>query len=128
MSRRTKRRDGVAEMANDTVDELLAYDPKAPLTQAATTEGCVGRKPSDPMTPDEIRVYGVSLEVLLAQFRPEVRQFRHVEAQLDPRQGAVLRRLFDALDANHVRLANGRYVSTAADCIRWLLDQLDEKG
>lgn len=53
---------------------------------------------------------------------------RHVDARLDRRQGAALRRLQDGLDRAGRRLANGKRVISTADAVRWLLEQIDPKA
>ncbi len=48
----------------------------------------------------------------------------HVDVRMTRRQGVALRRLSLALDAQNVCLANGRRAITAADAVRWLLEQI----
>jgi hypothetical protein len=49
---------------------------------------------------------------------------RHVEARLDQRQREALRRLYSGLYDARTKLANGKFVLSNADAIRWLLEQL----
>lgn len=114
--RRIESRQQAQRLSPEELDELL---DEAPPSSAGESE------PPKPAAPVEIRIEQVTLEAPLAQFRPDVRQFNHVEARLDPAQAASLRRLYDALDRRHARMANGKHVASAADCVRWLLDQLD---
>lgn len=48
---------------------------------------------------------------------------RHVEFQSTPEQSDFIARLRTGLNANAIRLANGRFVQTAADAVRWLIEQ-----
>jgi len=48
----------------------------------------------------------------------------HVDAQLSHQQGLALRRLHLGLDAAGAKLANDRRVASAADAVRWLLEQV----
>ena len=48
----------------------------------------------------------------------------HVDVRMTSRQGVALRRLCLALDAQNVCLANGRRAVTAADAVRWLLEEI----
>lgn len=50
---------------------------------------------------------------------------RHVEvARLGPRQRRTLRELYEGLRSSGERLANGKPIESAADAVRWLLDEL----
>jgi len=49
---------------------------------------------------------------------------RHVDVRVSRRQAEVLRRLALALDAKNMLLANGRRAVTAADAVRWLLEEV----
>lgn len=47
---------------------------------------------------------------------------RHVEARLTQKQAETLRAIRSGLDGQ--KMLNGRYVQSAADAIRWILDQI----
>lgn len=49
---------------------------------------------------------------------------RHVEVQLNGPQSVAMRRLLDGMDATGCRLENGRRVASAADVVRWILEQV----
>ena len=50
---------------------------------------------------------------------------QHVELRLrHPSHRIAMRRLYEALDAAHARLADGKPVYDYADSIRWILEQL----
>jgi hypothetical protein len=49
---------------------------------------------------------------------------RHVDCQLSHAQARTLRELVEGLMDAQARLANGRRVTTSADAVRYLLDQL----
>lgn len=124
---KTKTRRPGNKPATADVDELLGELPREELTHAVANPLAPNFVPK-PAPTAELPIKRLSFELPLAQFRPEVRQFSHVEARLTPAQGRVLRRLFDALDRDHLRMANGQHVASAADCVRWLLDQFSERA
>ena len=49
----------------------------------------------------------------------------HVEARLTRPQAAILRRLQDALNSDNHRTANNRHVTSKADVVRWLLEEIE---
>lgn len=51
---------------------------------------------------------------------------RHVELQLSPDQGKVLKRIFNALDAKGTRLKTGRHVRSAAGAVQYMLEAIDD--
>lgn len=52
----------------------------------------------------------------------------HVNVQLDVIQRRGLRRLQDGLNHQNLRLRNGRHVGTAADAVRWLMEEIETKA
>ncbi len=50
---------------------------------------------------------------------------RHVDVKLSPDQATTLRRLFNATRGEE--LANGRFVQSHGDAVKWLLEQIDER-
>jgi len=79
-------------------------------------------KPKTNARPDQIDSCLVSLR--LAPLDETVNHRRHVDLQLNLRQRQILRRMFDAALAEDAQLTSGRFVKTAADTIRYLLEQV----
>jgi len=50
---------------------------------------------------------------------------RHVDVQLSGAQPETLRRIVDGLDASQARLKNGKRVTTPAEAVRWLIEQVE---
>lgn len=48
----------------------------------------------------------------------------HVDVNLSPAEGQVLRRIGEELQAGHAQLGDGRHVDSANDTIRWLLQMV----
>lgn len=64
----------------------------------------------------------------IADARPDEYAPRHLDVQLTTRQSIAMQRLFIGLDRDGARLLNDRRVVTAADAIRWLLEQVPEEN
>lgn len=47
---------------------------------------------------------------------------RHIEARLTPEQGRTLQQIRDALNAACARQADGRFVQSNADAVRWMIE------
>ena len=67
----------------------------------------------------------VTVTIDLAPPDPDVYLKRHVDLQLSLEQRQTLRRVFDAANTAGRRLRNGRFVQSAADAVRYLLEQID---
>ncbi len=65
-----------------------------------------------------------SIEVVLGEPLPHAYRSTHIDVHLDQRQAEGLRRLYDGLDRTGAKLSNGRHVQSAADAVKWLLDQV----
>jgi len=75
--------------------------------------------------PLELQVVGaVQLEIPLGTLDPAAYVSTHVDGHLDRVQAGALRRLQNGLDAQNVRLQNGRRVATTIDAVRWLLERI----
>lgn len=110
VSRRMDANRKARRFSKSEVDELLSEAaPETVEKPAAETEA-----------PPLLR----AIEVPLAESRPELNRFRHVDARLDAIQGDALTRIYRALDRTDARLASGRHVDNAADAVRWLLEQV----
>lgn len=48
----------------------------------------------------------------------------HVDAQLDRRQAKIIGRVQNALYCGSYRTANGKYVHSRADAVRWLIEKI----
>lgn len=75
-------------------------------------------------TPQEAASDQAPLAVPLGEIPAGVYVSKHVEAQLDGPQAATLRRVLAGLDRDGARLANGRRVTSSADAVRWLLENI----
>lgn len=71
----------------------------------------------------------VVLEVRLAEVDETSYRPQHVEvSSLSALQGQVLKRLHWALQADGIRLKNGRFVQHSSDAIRYLLERIGEES
>lgn len=50
----------------------------------------------------------------------------HVDVQLTSDQARGLRRVFNALHREAIKLDNGRFVQSPPDAVRWLLERIEE--
>lgn len=66
----------------------------------------------------------VEIVVPMAGLDPNAHLSRHVEAQLTPEQAVILRGVQNALNQRYARMANGKFVQSGADAVRWLLEQV----
>ena len=66
----------------------------------------------------------VMIPVRLAPESPAVHHKRHLDMQLDRPQRIALRRIFDGAVAEEAQLASGRFVKTANDAIKYMLEQV----
>ena len=81
--------------------------------------------PAEPKLPG-IRV--VPIEIPLGDICPERYVTRHAEARFSYAQGRVLDSLGKGLRRTDARLESGRYVSSAADVFRFLLEEIGRAG
>jgi len=91
------------------------------IEPAAAKVGVVARQ--------EVDIVTITVPLMVGEL-PEGYQStrrRHMEVQLPPRQGDVMRRLFAALDLDHARTADGVAVHAQHRALLWLLDQLAAK-
>lgn len=94
--------------------------PRGPGSQGNAPASALG-----PLDPGPL-LQTVPLAVPLAPLDETVCIIGHVEAQLSRTQRRTLRRIFDGLDQSGSRLANGRRVGSAADAVRWMIEQVGE--
>lgn len=121
IARRMDRNREARRFSGAEVDELLGEAAPETVAKLAAEENAPApvRRPTPP-----VEIAEVDLVVPFAQFREEVRLFDHVEVRFTPEQKRAMRRLFDGLDESGARMANGKRVASAADCVRWILDRL----
>ena len=118
--------DAAASDPDLDVDELLADAPEAAAEAAQQPPPASNAPPAVKPAPPKLRKATATVE--LAPFRDNVHTPTHVEVRFEPAQARTMRRLYDGLDQAGVRLKNGRRVGSPADCIRYVLEQLDEGG
>lgn len=82
--------------------------------------------PPSATTSTEPRCEEVVLALTLGELPPNIYISRHLDIQLNSVQAVVLRRLFEGYYQTATRLANGRYVQSPADVIRYVLEQVGE--
>lgn len=102
-------------------------------TKKGTRNPVTSPKSAESATGQQSDVKTISLRVRVIVVDSSHYHTRHVDIQLTPLQRHALGSLFGALhNAQPTKMANGRFVQTHADCVRWLLDQIgrevDEKG
>jgi len=70
----------------------------------------------------------VTLELKLAEVDESAYRPQHVDVSLSVLQGDALKRLRAALQGDGICLKSGRFVTNAADAVRYLLEQIGEKA
>ena len=68
----------------------------------------------------------ISTSVPLGPLPPDVYLARHVDVQLSHDHAVVLRRIYEGLHSQARTLANGRFVQTNVDVVRYMLEQVGE--
>jgi len=64
------------------------------------------------------------LELPLGPIAEKIHISRHVDTQLSHAQARAMRSLIEGLRDSNAKLANGRRVTTSADVVRFILDQI----
>jgi hypothetical protein len=78
---------------------------------------------------DEKKDGTVIIEIPLAVPPEAAYRSRHVDVStLSAMQSEALKHVTQALQAGGIRLRSGRYVTTGADAIRYILDQIGEEA
>ena len=65
-----------------------------------------------------------TVKVPMAPIGEEGYKARHIQVQLEGVEAVKMKSLFQGLDQEGARLANGRRVMSNADAIRWMLQNL----
>ena len=95
-----------------------ASDATAPITEPTVLEPGVHIRATAAMP------HLVQIELpMVAEPKPGYSS-RHVDLQLDADQAITLRRVFEGIDAAGSRLASGKRITTNADVVRFLLEQI----
>lgn len=88
-----------------------------------------GKKKPTVEVEDEGGVAEVTIAIPVHEPPAGVYHSNHVETRLTSHQATALRYIYDGLRAARARLADGRYVDSAASVVRWLLERVaDELG
>jgi len=116
-------RDQAAKRAAATAPPAASEEP-APA---------VAQEPLEPLTPEvksELRDaapagLSVVIELPLGMIPTEgyARRFHKVELGFDREQAAIFQRLYYGLNSRSTRLASGKHVESAADVVRYMLEQ-----
>ena len=104
-------------------ETLAAFDPLLPDEPAAQAPPEEREPAIDPRLAKRLVHIAVPL---LTVHRPRY-SARHVDVQLDAGQAETLTAVLEALDQDGGRLKSGRRIASAADGLRWLLEQIDEQ-
>ena len=80
-------------------------------------------KPLDTWVRESREKRGLTLAFELASPPAEHYQTNRIDAALTPHQTAAMARLKHTLFLRHAMLDGGRHVESAADAVRWLLEQ-----
>lgn len=97
-------------------------EPRAALAETPPAEPLPG--PTSDRPPARERRVTLSLPLRECPERP---RFRHVDLRLNARRRRALRALLDGLDGEHARTGDGKPVSSAAQAVYYLLDQVAAK-
>lgn len=104
--------------------------PEGPQTATAVMEPPAPSPPSPAEQPPEKpvaviqrRIQTAIVRVPLGEIGPGYRS-RHIETYLTPDQTETMQRLVVALRDRRTTTANGREIRSAADAVRWLLEQI----
>jgi len=109
-------------------DDVVGQPPSD--TYAATVPGSSPAKPPPPAVEAPAPPSPATVELILAELHPREYVTTHVETRLNPRRGAVMCQLYNALHATGARCTPnrpgdpGEPVNSHAAALRWLLDQV----
>lgn len=70
----------------------------------------------------------VILEIQIAEVDENAYRPQHVDVSLNALQGDALKRVRQALQSGGIQLKNGRFVQTAADAVRLILERIGEEA
>lgn len=98
-------------------EELATPPPPEPPTPPAETP------PPKPVAVVQRRIETVAVSMPLGEIGPGYRS-THVQAFLDTAQAETMQRLVVGLRDRRATTANHREIRSAADAVRWLLEQM----
>ena len=67
------------------------------------------------------------IEIPWKDLGPHALVRRRLELRLDPPHGKALRRVFDSLQYDGAQTADGSFVKSQQDAVRWILERLAEE-
>lgn len=102
----------VDDLPNDIIGEPISNEP----AEAAESAGATN-------TSEAVEPQSATVEIPLGELHDGYLS-NHVEARLDDKQRRNMRRMLHGLRQRGTVMANGRFVETNADAIRWMLEQL----
>lgn len=99
------------------------------MSSKATPKPQTPRLSAQPSQPsDPVADCSVDVEVRLMKYDPTMYSPRRLDMNLRGNESIGMQMLYRGLKETGTRMANGNYINTPADAVRWMLDQIAKNG
>jgi hypothetical protein len=115
-------------IAKDILNPAAKPKPATTLTPSPRIKPGVTMSPPPP-PPRPVAVRSITLALPISSEDPVgyIEREMHLDVRLDPAASRAFRRIWNALDAQNVRVKSGRHVGKSrADVVRWVFEKLAE--